>query len=377
MFKKYFASLVCFILTLTLFTGCICDNDIEQTSTTKHYSQEEISRYIPIKMGFVYSGFIGDKGWSSAHNEARKTLEYELKLNTSYVENVMTNEDAVKAIQKLIDDDCNVISTCSLSFLDATVEAAKNNPEIYFFNCAGNVTLDNLSTFFGKKYQATYLCGIVAGMRTQTNKIGYVAANKVPEVIRGINAFTLGVQSVNPNAEIYVRWTNYWYNPPVEKSNAIELINLNCDVITQHQNTTGCQIAAQQAQNSGKDVWCIGEHIPNLQEAPDAYLTAPLFEYFEYYKSQLDQIVDGTWKPTAYWAGLDENIVSIDTLSPNCAEGTQEKVDKAYNEILAGTEKIFEGPIYDNNGNLRIKEGECMTDEELLNFDWFVYGVIE
>lgn len=377
MFRRYFVSFICFILILITFSGCTSENYIEQNNTTKHNSQQEISRYIPIKMGFVYSGFIGDKGWSSAHNEARRNLEYELKLNTSYVENVITNEDAIKAIQKLIDEGCNVISTCSLEFLQATVDAAKNNPEIYFFNCAGNVTLDNLSTFFGKKYQATYLCGIVAGMRTQTNKIGYVAANDVPEVVRGINAFTLGVQSVNPNAEIYVKWTHSWYNPSSEKSNAIELINSNCDVIAQHQNTTNCQVAAQQAQNSGKQVWCIGEHLPNLQEAPDAYLTAPLFEYFEYYKSQLDQIIDGTWKSSDYWVGLEENIVSIDTLSSNCTEGTQEKVDKAYNAILAGTEKIFEGPIYDNKGNLRVKEGECMTDEELLSFDWFVYGVNE
>ncbi|MEG1448247.1 MAG: BMP family ABC transporter substrate-binding protein, partial [Oscillospiraceae bacterium] len=337
--------------------------------------QEDMRDYSSIKMGFVYSGFIGDKGWSAAHNEARKVLEYDLKLKTEYVENVFDSEQATIAIQKLIDNGCNVISTCSILFSDATFEAAKNNPDIYFFNCAGSVTAENLSTFFCKEYQTSYLCGIVAGMRTQTNKIGYVAAMMVPETIRGINAFALGAQSVNPKSEVYVKWVYSWYNPAAEKSSAIELINSNCDVIAQHQNTTNCQLAAQQAQNNGKDVWCIGEHLSNYDDAPDAYLTATLFKYADYYKEQLRQIVDGTWKSSSYWGGIEDTIVSIDKLSQNCAEGTQEKVNEAQQKILDGTEKIFSGPLYDNYGHLKVLDGEFMTDEQILSFDWFVDGV--
>lgn len=324
-----------------------------------------------IKVGFVYIGKINDEGYTQAHDKGRLALE-EMGIQTAYIEEVPeTVADCSSAIQSLIDKGCNVVYTTSFGFMDATVEMAAKYPDVKFAHCSGYKTADNLSTYFGKVYQARYLSGIAAGMKTAVNKIGYVAAKPIPEVIRGINAFTLGVQSVNPEATVEVIFTDTWYDPATEKQAALELLNKGVDVIAQHQDTTAPQVAAEE-----KGAFCIGYNVATPNAAPKAYLTAPLFNWPTFYVDDVQKIIDGTWTSRAYWEGLAANMTSLDTLTDLCADGTAEKVDAAKAAIISGELEPFTGPIKNQNGEVVVAEGTKMTDDEIWNMSWFVEGVI-
>ncbi|HNQ98038.1 MAG TPA: BMP family ABC transporter substrate-binding protein, partial [Treponemataceae bacterium] len=215
-----------------------------------------------IKVGFVYIGTIDDEGYTQAHDQGRLALNA-MGIATAYIEHVAENADCEKAIRDLIDQGCNVVYTNSFGYMDWTIKVAKDHPDVFFGHCSGYKRAANVSTYFGKIYQARYLSGIAAGKKTKVNRIGYVAAMPIPEVIRGINAFTLGIQSVNPKATVEVIWTNTWFDPAVEKQAALELLNKGCDVIAQHQDTTAPQIAAQE-----KGVFAIGYNSPTASAAP-------------------------------------------------------------------------------------------------------------
>ena len=359
--KKSFAGIALAVCAIALaFTGCSKKSSSSDGKLTKD----------TIKVGFIYIGSINDEGYTQAHDKGRLALEAE-GIKCAYVENVPENADAEKAIRDLIDQGCNVIYATSFGFMDATVKVAAEFPNVKFGHCSGYKRADNLSTYFGKVYEARYLAGIVAGMKTTANKIGYVAAFPLPECIRGINAFTLGVQSVNPNATVEVKWTNTWYDPAVEKQAALDLLNGGCDVLEQHQDSTAAQLAAQE-----KGAFAIGYNTSTPNAAPAAYLTAPLFHWEVFYKDDVDAILNGTWTSRAYWEGLSSGMVSLDTLSSLCAPGTQEAVDKIQSRISDGSFKIFAGPIADQNGNVKVADGTTMTDDEVWNMGWFVKGVI-
>lgn len=326
-----------------------------------------------VKVGFVYIGSINDGGYTQAHDKGRLAIEEQLGVETAYIENVEENVSAVtEAIGTLIDEKgCNLIYTNSFGFMDGTAQMAEEYPDVKFAHCSGYTRKDNMSTYFGKVYQARYLSGIVAGMKTEKNYIGYVAAKPIPEVIRGINAFTLGVQSVNPDAKVEVFFTDTWYDPAQEKSGALELLNKGVDVIAQHQDTTAPQVAAEE-----KGAYCIGYNFPTPDAAPKAYLTAACFDWATFYVDDCKRAIDGTWTSRAYWEGLSEHMTYLDTLTDLCAEGTQEKVDEAQASIIDGTFDPFTGPLYDQDGNLKLEDGVRMTDEEIWNMNWFVQGVV-
>jgi basic membrane protein A and related proteins len=341
-------------------TGCSKKSDVKSTKLTKDN----------IKVGFVYIGSINDEGYTQAHDKGRLALEGE-GIKCMYVENVPENADCEKAIRDLIDQGCNVIYTTSFGFMDATIKVAQEYPNVKFGHCSGYKRAANVSTYFGRAYEARYLAGIVAGMKTKANKIGYVAAFPLPECIRGINAFTLGVQSVNPNATVEVMWTNTWYDPAVEKQAALELLNKGCDLLEQHQDSTAAQLAAQE-----KGAYAIGYNTSSPDAAPKAYLTAPLFHWEVFYKNDVDTILNGTWQSRAYWEGLSSGMTSLDKLTDLCAPGTQDAVDKVQAKVIDGSLKIFAGPLSDQSGTVKIAEGTTMTDDEIWNMNWFVKGVI-
>ena len=323
-----------------------------------------------LKIGFVYVGPVGDEGYSYAHDQGRKKMIESLGLSEDQViikESVPENADCEKALNDMVDQGCNVIFSTSYGFMDFTLNVAKQHPDVYFFHCSGYKTADNMSAYFGRMYEMRYLSGIAAGLKTKSNKIGYL-----PEVTRGINAFTLGVRSVNPDATVEVKWTNNWFDPSGEKQAAVELLNSGCDVLGQHCDSAGPVVAAQE-----KGAWAVGYNADTLSKGPDAYLTAPLWDWGIYYTEQVQKIIDGTWKSENYWGHghRDEGIVKLDKLSANCAEGTEEAIQKAQEEIDNG-KHVFAGPLKDNEGNVRVQEGAAMTDDEMLSMDWFVEGVI-
>ena len=322
------------------------------------------------KVGFVYVGSPGDGGFTYSHDEGRKYMEEQLSgVKTEVIENV-ADADAAQALTQLAEKGCKVIFSTSFGFMDPTIEVAQKYPDIVFMHCSGYKTAENVGTYFGRIYQARYLTGIVAGEMTKSNLIGYVAAFPIPEVIRGINAFTQGVRSVNPDATVKVVWTNTWFDPAGEKEAADALLDTGADIIAQHQDTAGPQQAAEEA---GK--YSVGYHSDMSALAPKAVLTSAVWNWGPYYTEVVKQVQEGKWKTGAYWGTMSEEVVGLAPYGPMVPEEVKAKVEEAKEKILAGEWDVFYGPVKDQEGNVKVAEGAKMTDEEMLNFDWFVEGV--
>jgi len=324
-----------------------------------------------LKVGFIFNGKVGDYGFTYAQNQGRLALSRELGVETVVKEMVPGDERCMEIIQELIDAGCTVIFSCSFGFMKYTAIMADRNPDVYFFHCSGNMTRKNMSAYFGRMYQMRYLTGIVAGLRTKTKQIGYVAAHPIPEVRRGINAFALGVKSVNPDAVVQVLWTHSWLDTGLEKEFALSLIRSGCDVIAQHQDSILPQIAAEE-----EGVWGIGYNSPMGFFSPNAYLTAAVWNWGAYMVGQVRQIQNGTWESSNYWGGIESGIVMLEELTNNVAPGTLEAVDEAKRRLEAGFD-VFTGPLYDNTGTLRVPAGQTMSDSEKLTINWLIDNVME
>ncbi len=227
-----------------------------------------------------------------------------------------------------------------------------------------------MGNYFGRMEEPRFLSGIVAGMKSKTNKIGYVAAYSIPEVVRGINAFTLGVKSVNPNANVYVRWTHTWYDPAKEKEAAKSLLDEGADVIAQHQDTAGPMQAAEE-----RGAWAIGYHSDMKSKAPKAYITAPIWNWGPYYVKVVESIINESWKSDSYYGGMKDGVVELAPLTENAPEGAAVKIAEVEAKIKSGSFNVFQGPIKDQAGIVKIEEGKIMEDKDILSFNWFVEGV--
>ena len=338
-------------------TGCQTSNDTQK-----------------VKVGFVYIGPIGDGGWTDAHNDGRLMLEKQLGVETIYKEIVAESAEAETTMRNMIDQGCNVIIATSYGYMDYVENVAKEYPNVKFLHCSGYKSSDNFSNYFGRIYQARYLTGIVAGMKTQTNKIGYVASFPIPEVVRGINAFTLGVKSVNPDATVNVVWTHTWIDPSKAKDAADALLEQDCDVLTQHQDAPGPQVAAEE-----KGVWAIGYDVDMNSAAPKANMTSAIWNWGPYYVDQVKAIMEGTWKSENVWYGMegkDTDMVKIVDLYDTAPAGAKEKVEEMKAKIIDGSFKVFEGEIKNQNGEVVCPQGEILTDDKLLSMNWFVEGVV-
>lgn len=324
-----------------------------------------------MNVGFVYVSPIGDAGYSFAHDKGRLAVEEMEGVKTSYVESVAEGPDSERVILNMARKGYDVIFATSFGYMDPMLKVAKQFPRTVFMHCSGFKKADNMSNYFGRMYQARYLSGIVAGAMTKKNDLGYVAAFPIPEVIRGINAFTLGAQSVNPDVKVRVVWTKTWYDPATEKEAAKSLLDAGADVIAQHQDSPGPQEAAQE-----KGVYSIGYNSDMSAFAPKAHLTAPVWNWGPYYKQVVQQVQDGTWKSEAAWLGMDAGIVELAPFGPMVPQEVRDKVAAKQKEIAAGTFKVFTGPIADQKGTEKYGAGAVATDEELLGMTWFVQGVI-
>ncbi len=374
--KRLLSTLVAVTMGLTMLAGCTQEpaNEGGETTTETSSSLQAIAKE-DLKIGFIYIGPVGDEGYTYAHDQGREQMVAALGLTedqTIILEDVPESADCETAARNLIDQGCNVIYANSFGHMDWILNVAEEFPEVYFGHATGYKTADNMSNYMGRIYEARYLSGVAAGLNTETNKIGYVAAMPIAEVIRGVNAFALGVKSVNPDAVVEVKWTNTWYDPTLEKSVAVDLINGGADVIAQHCDTTGPQIAAAEA-----GVLAVGYNAATKSAAPDAYITAPLFNWGAFLTEDVQAIIDGTWESRAYYEGLSTGMVSLDEINADVVvEGTAEAVATAEAAILDGSLYVFTGPIMDNEGNEKVAEGVDMTDAEILAFDFFVDNVV-
>ena len=323
-----------------------------------------------LKVGFIYVGPVGDGGFTYMHDLGRQEVEA-MGVETVYLENVPESEECADAIDNLIEEGCNVIFATSYGHMEYTAAAAEEYPDVKFFHCSGYMMNDtNFGNYFGRMYEPRYLTGIAAGYATQTNKIGYVAAFPIPEVIRGINAFTLGVRSVNPDAVVQVVWTNTWYDPAVEKAAAEGLLDAGCDVISQHQDTPEPVSAAAAA-----GAYSVGYHSPMAQYGGETYLTGSVWGLGSYYTAAVQSIIDGTYAPESFWGGLSTGMVKLEDYGPGISEEAKADIETAKAAIIAGTLQVFAGPIADQDGNIVVADGTTMTDEEMLGMMWFVEGV--
>ena len=324
------------------------------------------------KIGFIMTGSIGEEGWNGMHYkgvlEACNNLDVELLVKENIKE---FQGDCGPAIEDLVKQGCRMIVLSSYGYPEEASDIIQKYPEVSFYINAFDYHADNVTSYFSRLYQARYLAGIVAGLKTQSNKIGYVAAMPTSEVNRGINAFTLGARRVNPDAVVTVAWSNAWDDEQEERRQAENLIeNTGVDVITYHQNQT---YVADEAEKAG--IYSISYH-KKLENCSDKHLTAVVCDWALTYEAIIRQYLRGNSADVKiYWVGMDENAVKLADYSDEVTEEIQSEVAKATNEILVGHD-VFSGVIYDNGGTLRCKENQAIRDEILLEqMDWYVEGV--
>ena len=324
-----------------------------------------------MKVGFIYVSPIGDAGYSYAHDKGRQAVENMDGVTTSYVESVPEGADAERVILNMARKGFKLIFTTSYGYMDPTLKVAQQFPDVVFEHCSGYKSSENMGNYFGRIYQARYLTGIVAGSMTKSNIIGYAAAFPIPEVIRGINAFTLGARSVNPKAEVRVVWTKTWYDPATEKEAAKSLLDVGADVITQHQDSPGPMEAAQEA-----GAWGIGYNSDMSTFAPEAVLTSAMWNWAPLYTRLVNEVRDGTWHSASLWEGMDAGVVGIAPISDKVPAEVKAKVEAAKADIIAGKLHVFTGPLSDQSGAVKVPEGQAMSDQDMLGMTWFVRGVI-
>jgi len=325
------------------------------------------------KVGFLLIGRCNDNSYNQSHYEGMEKTAETLNLEVLYRENVPTDDRCKKTIEELIEEGCEIIICNSYDFGSWALQAAKENPEIYFYHATGVEQSKNLATYFARIYQIRYLSGIVAGLQTETNEIGYVAAMPISEVNRGINAFTLGVRSVNKDAKVHVAWSDSWTEDATAEKAAKELIsNYNIDVITMH---TDSNKVLEVAEENG--VWSIGYNVDNSKLYPKTFLTAPVWQWENYYEPHILKCLQGKFKGEHYWEGTSTGVVGLAPLTANVKAGIADKVKEEQRKLDAGTFDVFYGPITDNSGQIRVEEGENLSDDTMLNrFDWYVEGVV-
>ena len=369
-FKKVIALALALVMTAAVLAGCGKKDSQEEGKTDTS----------DFKVGVIHIGDPADGAcYSNAHDLGIQDMQKNLNLKDDQIIRKINISDtdaaATKtAIEECIADGCKIIFGTSWGYMDTMAELAEKYPDVIFSHGTGYKNNGkNMNNYFGRIYQARYLAGIAAGLKTKTNKIGYVAAmdNTNSEVTGGINAFAMGIESVNPDAKVYVKVTNSWFSPDLEKQAAEALLAMDCDVIGQHCDTTAPQLAAE-----AKGVWGCGYNSDMTKDAPKAHLTAPIWHWGVYYTKAAKAAMEGKWTNEDYFGGMDDGLVDISPLSENCAEGTKEAIDAARAKIVDGSNKIFAGELFDNRGNQVCKEGEVISDEDITgNMTWYYRNV--
>lgn len=323
------------------------------------------------RVGVLLNGTRFDHSYCQAHYEAMESIRDELNLNVVYLENVP--ENCYRYVLSLIrDEGCEIIIGVSWGFYESMEKAATEHPDVYFLHASGTGYRKNLATFFGRMYQARYLSGIASGMNTKTGELGYVAAFPIPEVIRGINAFTLGVRSVRPDAVVHVRYCGSWGGDAAAGEACRALLDgYPIDVVAMHTDSIQPHREAD-----ARGIWSVGYNLDNAGLFPDTYLTACVWRWGVYYRRQILNCLQGKFHGSHEWIDMEEGIVELGNLSARAAPQTEARLKSAGARLKSRGFDVFYGPIRDNAGELRIEAGESMPDDEMLNhFDWYVEGV--
>ena len=329
----------------------------------------------PLKIGFVFVAPITDAGWVRQHENGRLAVQTALgaAVKTSFVENVPEGPDAERVIRDLAQQGHKLIFTPSFGYMEPTLKVARDFPDVKFESITGYKTAPNVAVANARYYEGRYLAGIAAGRLSKTKLAGYVAGFPIPEVLQGINAFALGMRSVNPSAQLKVIWLNAWFDPPRERDAAMTLFNQNVDVVAFH---TGSSAVMAAAQERGK--MAVAYHSDMRQVAPDAQIIAVTHQWGEYYTRRAREALNGTWQSGNVWGGVKEGMVRVGDFGPKVPKAVQQEVLARQKDIASGKLQPFAAgkvPVLSNTGAVMIAAGSALTDAQILGMNFLVQGV--
>ncbi len=322
------------------------------------------------KVGFVYVGPVGDHGWSYRHDQGRQAVEEALGVETTFVESVAEGADAERVIRTLATSGHNVIFTTSFGYMNPTLKVAKQFPNVKFEHATGYKRSDNVSTYSGRFYEGRAVIGTIAGHMSKTGVVGYIASFPIPEVIRGINAFTIAMRKVNPEAIVKVVWVNSWYDPGKEGDAAKALIDQGADIITQHTDSPAPLQVAEQ-----RGVYAFGQASDMSAFAPSAHLTSIIDNWGPYYTARVKAAMDGSWVSTDTWAGIKPGMVEMAPYNDAMSEEVKAAAEVVRQGIVDGSLHPFQGPLKNQAGEMVAAEGESIDDGTLLGMNFYVEGV--
>ena len=324
-----------------------------------------------VKVGFIYVGPTGDHGWTYRHDIGRQDVEKHFgdKVETKFIESVKYGPDAERAIRAMAKDGADIIFATSFGYMEPMLKVAKEFPNVKFEHATGYKQSKNMSSYGLRLYQARHVQGVIAGMMTKTNKICYVGAFPIPEVIREINTYYLGAKSVNPDVDIDIVWVNTWYDPGKEAEAAKVMIAEGCDMVAQH---TDSPAPLQTAEKAG--VLGFGQASNQYKFAPKAQLTATIGNWSPYYIQKVQDVMDGTWKSGDYFGHMKDDVVQMAPFT-NMPDEVKAFAQKIKDGITNGKYFAFTGPIKDNTGKLQLKDGEIADDAHLNGMMYYVEGI--
>ena len=321
-------------------------------------------------VGFVYVGPVGDHGWTYRHDIGRQAVEKELGVKTTFVESVAEGADAERVIRKLASSGSDIIFTTSFGYMNPTLKVAKQFKNVKFEHATGYKRGNNVSTYSARFYEGRAVIGTIAGHMSKSGQVGYIASFPIPEVVRGINAFTLAMRKVNPDATVKVVWVNSWYDPGKEGDAAKALIDQGVDIITQHTDSPAPLQVAEQ-----RGVHAFGQASNMSSFAPQAQLTAIVDNWDKYYVSRVKAVMDDSWASEDIWAGIKSGMVELAPYGDAVPADVRAAADSVKAAIVDGSFHPFQGPFNNQAGEPAVKQGEVLDDGVLLGMDWYVEGV--
>jgi basic membrane protein A len=369
------------LAVVAAFSGCsksepAANSTSAAASATAAASAATAASAVPpqrvLKVAFAYVGPVGDAGWTYAHDRARKSLitEYGDKVQTTFVENVAESADAERVFRDMTGQGAQLIFGTTFGYMDPILRVAKELPEVKFEHATGFKTSDNVRTYDSRTYEGAYMVGIIAGAMTKSNILGVVASMPIPEVIRNIDSFTMGAQSVNSKVTTKVVWVNKWFDPPKEGEAAQALINQNADVLMQN---TDSSAVLQTAEKAGK--FGFGWDSDMSKFGPGAHLASAIIDWSPYYKKAVKDALEGTWKSGSSWWGVKEGAIDVVSIAAKVPDETKQKVETVKAGLKDGSFKIWKGPIVDQAGKELVKAGETADDKFLSGINFYVKGV--
>ncbi len=326
----------------------------------------------PLKVAWLYVGPVGDGGWTFAHDNGRKAVEKEFgdKVITTFVEKVPESADAERVLRDVASQGNKLIFGTTFGYMESMVKVAADLPDVKFEHATGYKTAPNLSTYDSRTYQGAYMAGVIAGGMTKTNVLGVVGSIPIPEVIRNINSFTLGAQSVNPKVKTKVVFVNEWFNPPKETEAAQSLMNAGADVLMQN---TDSSAVLQAAEKAGK--YAFGWDSDMKAYAPNAHLASAVINWGPYYIQEVNNMLNGTWKTGKSWWGVKEGAIDLVSISDKVPPELKAKAEAAKAGLKDGSLEIWKGPIYGQDGKEVLKKDEVADDAFLGGIKFYVKGV--